>query len=61
MFSPLVEHYGNKKKANGEGSLSEDEAMKRCKSLLAQLKEEQAQSKAWLEVRRGSCKDGDCR
>ncbi|KNZ45591.1 hypothetical protein VP01_7g31 [Puccinia sorghi] len=44
-----MQHYGNKKKANGEGTLSEAEAMEKCKSLLNQLKEEQKLSKAWLE------------
>lgn len=44
-----MQHYGNKKKANGEGTLSEAEAMDKCKSLLNQLKEEQKLSKAWLE------------
>lgn len=44
-----MQHYGNKKRANGEGTLSEFEAMERCKSLLSQLKEEQKLSKAWLE------------
>ncbi|KAH9820239.1 signal transduction histidine kinase [Melampsora americana] len=46
-----IEHYGNRKKANGEGTLTEDEAMERCKELLEQLKDEQTHSKAWLEVR----------
>lgn len=45
------EHYGNRKKANGEGALTEEEAMERCKELLEQLKGEQDLSKAWLEVR----------
>ncbi|KAI7946893.1 hypothetical protein MJO29_011420, partial [Puccinia striiformis f. sp. tritici] len=44
-----MQHYGNKKKANGEGTLTESEAMDHCKLLLRQLKEEQKFSKAWLE------------
>lgn len=44
-----MQHYGNRKRANGEGALSESEAMHRCKNLLNQLKEEQKLSKAWLE------------
>ncbi|KAG0141158.1 hypothetical protein CROQUDRAFT_664211 [Cronartium quercuum f. sp. fusiforme G11] len=44
-----MQHYGNRKKANGEGALTEDEAMERCKDLLEQLKDEQKLSKAWLE------------
>lgn len=44
-----MQHYGNKKKANGEGTLTETEAMDRCKALLEQLKDEQKLSKAWLE------------
>lgn len=44
-----MQHFGNKKKANGEGILSEAEAMDQCKSLLKQLKDEQKLSKAWLE------------
>lgn len=44
-----MQHYGNRKKANGEGTLTEEEAMERCKELLEQLKDEQTHSKAWLE------------
>ncbi|WAR60577.1 hypothetical protein PtB15_9B516 [Puccinia triticina] len=44
-----MQHYGNKKRANGEGALTEAEAMEHCKTLLEQLKQEQTLSKAWLE------------
>ncbi|KAI8458292.1 signal transduction histidine kinase [Phakopsora pachyrhizi] len=46
-----MQHYGNKKKSNGEGTLTEAEAMEKCKALLEKLKNEQKHSKAWLEVK----------
>jgi len=44
-----MQNYGNKKKADGEGALPEDEAMDKCKDTLEQLKIEQDQSVTWLK------------
>ena len=44
-----MQHFGNRRDENGEGSLSEEEALKRCTKLLKRLREEQAEAKEWLE------------
>jgi osomolarity two-component system phosphorelay intermediate protein YPD1 len=45
-----MQHFGNRKNENGEGPLlEEDEALRRCKVLLARLREEQQEGREWLE------------
>ncbi|KAK4704501.1 osomolarity two-component system, phosphorelay intermediate protein YPD1, partial [Phenoliferia sp. Uapishka_3] len=45
----LMQHFGNRKDDKGEGPLlSVDAALKKCKALLARLRREQDEAKAWL-------------
>jgi len=44
-----MQHFGNKKDEHGDGHLTEEDALKRCRALLVRLREEQAEAKKWLE------------
>lgn len=45
-----MQHFGNRKNEHGEGpTLSEEEALKRCRVLLVRLRKEQDEAKEWLE------------
>lgn len=44
-----MQHFGNRKDENGEGTLSEKDALRRCRKLLKRLRDEQEEAKEWLE------------